>query len=112
MIADVKDRRADLIAERDALRAKRGAAALDGKPFNSSRLGEIEAELAALDDADAEAERRRAGAAIDTKALLARALRLKLAARDEERLAALAAAETAAEQMVEALKTFLRHGAA
>lgn len=60
----------------DGLRRARGAALLDGLPFDVTQLSEAEAELQALDDAEAEARRRQSAAADDAQ-VAARAAAIK-----------------------------------
>jgi len=97
------ERVAALLAERERLQVARGAAVLDGRTIDGRRLAAIDGELAALQDADAEARRRQHKAAEAHKAEHRQAVRRRIAERETGRLAALRKAEAAARVMVKAL---------
>jgi hypothetical protein len=98
------DRRAALLEEQAELRRQRGAAVLDGRDFSGAkRLAAIDAELAALDDAEREDHRRGAEAHATAEAARRQAIAQRIADRAEARLAALDKAEAAARAMVAAL---------
>ena len=50
--------RAELLRKHEQHRRERGAALLDGRPFDAAALLAVEQEMAAADDAEAESARR------------------------------------------------------
>ena len=88
------------------LRRARGAAALDGKPFDASRLTAIEAELAAAEDAEAESARRSHHAHEQTEDNWHSDLLARVDTLSAERTEALGRAEKACRDMAAAIKDF------
>ena len=90
------------------LRAKRGAAQLDGQPFNdAAALAEAEASLAALEDAEAEASRRGAERQRQADAARDAGLRSKVDLAMLDYFKAITAAEEATRTLAASVKAAL-----
>lgn len=99
---DLVARRAKVQALVDRLRAERGAAHLDGKPFDPGPLNEAVSQLAALDDAATEQWRRAREAEHDGRDKKRAAALRKFRKAEAARLEAVAKADEAAAAMVAA----------
>lgn len=99
--------RQEALGRIDRLKAARGAAVLDGDAFDDAELRHAEAELTALDDAEAELTRRQRAAAADEWSRLRQGLMAELKKRDAARLDAVDRFQTAACEMVAALNDVL-----
>jgi hypothetical protein len=106
------ERRSALTAEQGTIRAKRGAAVLDGHRFDDRRLREIDSELDRMDDAEAESTRREREAATAAEKVQKAARLAQARECNAARVKALEAAESGARAMCEALRTFFDNTAA
>lgn len=103
---NIADKRVELLAKREELQRQRGASLLDGKKFDGAKLTIIDADLAGLDDVEAEVSRRRAAAAVAAAQAQETLVARNVAQLDEDRMLALADAQQAADQMVQAFSRF------
>jgi hypothetical protein len=103
--------RDELLTKMGNLRAQRGAAVLDGRPFDVTALSTVSAALEAQDDAEAETLRRERAAAAQAAAERHGRLVADVASVDTARMASLAAAQEAAHAMVTHLGHY-RHASA
>lgn len=107
MKAETIARREQLKARAENLRRARGAALLEGKPFDDAKIRSVQSEVDALDDAEREATRRDAEEAANAALTRRTAARSRLAETETERLAAVGALEKAAREMGESLRRVL-----
>jgi hypothetical protein len=101
------DTRHEIESRLTGLRRDRGAATLAGKKFDPSVIASVEAELAALDDAEGERARRDRETAAQEQRERLSDLRKQFAKLDEDRLTAWSDAEVAARTLVTALARIL-----
>jgi hypothetical protein len=101
---DLAARKSAVIGRLETLHMKRGAAALDGGRFDSRRIARVEAELAALGEAEIVALRRRRAAAQASQDANRTTQRQEIEAAEAQRLAAVARAERACRDMIAAMK--------
>lgn len=103
MSPNLGERQAALIVERDAIRQQRVKAVLNGETFDSSRLSQVESELAAIEDAEQHLSDERQASEISAEAARQEAVRAAISAREIKRYAALRAAQRCAEKLREAI---------
>jgi hypothetical protein len=108
MTTTLAERRDDALARLDKLRRRRGAAVLDGKPFDDRAIIAAEQEVDALAQAEVEAARRERDDEAARLAQIASALSGELSSNEEERLAAIRRAERGARELVAGLAEALR----
>lgn len=103
--------RTTLAARVVALRRERGAAGLDGKPFDHTALADAETRLAALEDIEAERSHRLSEASVSADQLRVAGLRADVGASYQEFLQRGAEAEQAIGALVTALRGMKATGA-
>ena len=101
--------RDDIEVRLAALRRQRGAATLDGKPFDNSTITALELQLEAMDEADAELTRRERDAAARQRTAVLEACREDMVRTNDKRIAAVEQAEKALEQFAVAIGDVLKH---
>ncbi|WP_354076027.1 hypothetical protein [Constrictibacter sp. MBR-5] len=103
MHTDLMDRRQSAEARIEAERRVRGAAVLDGRDHDDAGLRAAEGDLQALEDAAAEAWRRKQAAARDEAAAARKVARAPLEQNEADRITALAKADRAFRDAFEAI---------
>jgi hypothetical protein len=103
---DLDARRVELEERLTALREERGRAILTGSQFDAGGVVAVEAELAALSDAEAELDRQRAQVAADAERERQVKLRRQLAETEARRLVAICQLEAATRAMADGIKAF------
>lgn len=96
-------RRAELEARLASLHRSRGTAAIEGEPFDHTRIVEVETALAMLDDEAAERWRLESEANANAAVELRAEAKRRLSVNEPARLAALAKADAACREMFAAL---------
>ena len=108
MTTSIAERRQDALARLETLRRRRGAAVLDGTPFEDAEIVEAEHEIDALAQAEVEAVRRERDAEAARLAEISESLGTDLGGKEDERLAAIARAENGARELVAGLGAALQ----
>lgn len=103
MIATFAERRNDALSRLESLRRRRGAAILDGTPFDDGEVIAAEQEVDALAQAEVESVRRERNDEAVRLAEIATALSDALAEKEEKRLAAISRAENGARALIAGL---------
>lgn len=111
MTTSISERRQDALARLETLRRRRGAAVLDGTPFEDGEIVEAEHEIDALAQAEVEAVRRERDEEAARLAEISRSLGEDIAGMEEVRLAAIARAEQGARELVAGLGAALEASA-
>lgn len=103
MTLTLAERRKDVLASLDVLRRKRGAAVLDGAPFDDNQIIAAEQEIDALAQAEIEAVRRERDDEATRLEELVVSLSNELNEKEEDRLVAIRQAEKGARELVAGL---------
>jgi len=110
-MANIAERRSEVETKLSKLRAQRGAAVLDGEPFDSAELSDLEGEVASLAAAgDEQINRDRAEERLEFEKRRSQ-LRKELAALEATRLGAVQDANHAARDLARALERVLTSNA-
>lgn len=108
MTTSIAGRRQDALARLETLRRRRGAAVLDGAPFDDDEIDKAEHEIDALAQAEVEAAHRARDAEVARLAEISESLGADIARKEGERLAAIARAEKGARDLVAGLGAALQ----
>jgi len=108
MTATLIERRNDALTRLDMLRRKRGAAVLDGTPFEDGQIIATEQEIDALAQAEVESVRRERDDEASRLATIAERLSGEIADSEDCRLAAIRKAENGARDLVAGLDEALK----
>jgi hypothetical protein len=96
-----------LLAELADQRRLRGAAVIDGLPFDASRIAEIAVELDIVEDVELAEQHNDLAIAAAARNMFVLARRHEVVVADQERVAALDAAEAACRSLAVAVKRYL-----
>lgn len=101
--------RDDISARLEELRRNRGAAKLDGRPFDSTAIAALEIELEAMDEAAGELARRERDEAAKQLTSFLEACRAELVHSNDKRMDAVRKAEKALEEFGVAVRDVMKH---